>query len=97
MLSKLTNNSIKLEVGRLIYKYENLGEVIAMKNKATGFLLLVFCASSFAHSIELNAATFIPEWKKEIRIMLEEEAYFDQSGVKYLDGRQTQFHLIESE
>jgi Xaa-Pro aminopeptidase len=50
-----------------------------------------------AYSIELNAATFIPEWKKEIRIMLEEKAYFDQSGVNYLDGRQTQFHLIESE
>jgi Xaa-Pro aminopeptidase len=50
-----------------------------------------------AYSIELNAATFIPEWKKEIRIMLEEEAYFDQSGVNYLDGRQTQFHLIKSE
>ena len=49
------------------------------------------------YSIELNAATFIPEWKKEIRIMLEEEAYFDQSGVNYLDGRQTQFHLIKSE
>lgn len=50
-----------------------------------------------AYSIELNAATFIPEWKKEIRIMLEEEAFFDQSGVNYLDGRQTQFHLIKSE
>jgi hypothetical protein len=49
-----------------------------------------------AYSIELNAATFISEWKKEIRIMLEEEAYFDQSGVNYLDARQTQFHLIES-
>jgi Xaa-Pro aminopeptidase len=50
-----------------------------------------------AYSIELNAATFVPEWKKEIRIMLEEEAYFDQTGVNYLDGRQTQFHLIKSE
>jgi hypothetical protein len=50
-----------------------------------------------AYSIELNAATFIPQWNKEIRIMLEEEAYFDQSGVKYLNGRQTQFHLIKSE
>jgi hypothetical protein len=50
-----------------------------------------------AYSIELNAATFIPEWKKEIRIMLEEEAYFEQSGVKYLDDRQTQFYLIKSQ
>jgi Xaa-Pro aminopeptidase len=49
-----------------------------------------------AYSIELNAATFIPQWNKEIRIMLEEEALFDKQGVNYLDGRQTQFHLIKS-
>ena len=48
-----------------------------------------------AYSIELNAATFIPEWDKEIRIMLEEEAFFDQTGVRYMDGRQTTFHLIQ--
>ena len=47
-----------------------------------------------AYSIELNAATFIEEWDKEIRIMLEEDAYFDQSGVRYIDGRQTAFILI---
>lgn len=50
-----------------------------------------------AYSIELNAASFIPAWNKEIRIMLEEEAYFDENGVLYLDGRQTQFHLIKSD
>lgn len=49
-----------------------------------------------AYSIELNAATSIPEWGKEIRIMLEEEAFFDGHKVYYLDGRQTQFHLIKS-
>jgi hypothetical protein len=49
-----------------------------------------------AYSIELNAASDIPEWGKEVRIMLEEEAYFDGNGVEYLDGRQTQFHLIQS-
>jgi Xaa-Pro aminopeptidase len=47
-----------------------------------------------AYSIELNAATFIPQWGKEIRIMLEENAFFDGSKVTYMDGRQTQFHLI---
>ncbi|MGO4894013.1 M24 family metallopeptidase [Flavobacterium sp. W21_SRS_FM6] len=50
-----------------------------------------------AYSIELNAATFIPEWQKEIRIMLEEEAFFDGEKVEYLHGRQKQFHLISSE
>ncbi len=47
-----------------------------------------------AYSIELNAATFIKEWNKEIRIMLEEEAFFDKSGVNYIDGRQKEFLLI---
>ena len=49
-----------------------------------------------AYSIELNAASYIPEWDKEIRIMLEEDAYFDGKKVKYLDGRQTKLHLIHS-
>ena len=50
--------------------------------------------SKTAYSIELNAATFIAEWDKEVRIMLEEDAYFDEQGVQYLDGRQTEFILI---
>lgn len=47
-----------------------------------------------AYSIELNAATFIEEWGKEIRIMLEEDAFFDKDGVNYMDGRQTEFLII---
>ncbi|MFN1835166.1 M24 family metallopeptidase [Balneola sp. MJW-20] len=47
-----------------------------------------------AYSIELNAATFIEEWGKEIRIMLEEDAYFDSSGVWYIDGRQKEIMTI---
>ena len=47
-----------------------------------------------AYSIELNAATYIEEWDKEIRIMLEEEAFFSKTGVQYIDGRQTNLHLI---
>lgn len=47
-----------------------------------------------AYSIELNASTYIEEWKKEIRIMLEEEAYFDENGVDYIDGRQKEILLI---
>jgi len=49
-----------------------------------------------AYSIELNATTFIEEWNKEIRIMLEEDAYFDANGVSYIDGRQTEFILIKA-
>jgi len=47
-----------------------------------------------AYSIELNAASYIEQWGKEIRIMLEEDAFFDNTGVHYLDGRQTEFILI---
>ena len=48
-----------------------------------------------AHSIELNAAVPIPEWDdKEIRIMLEEDAYFDGTSIWYIDGRQTALWLI---
>ncbi|MFT6267411.1 MAG: hypothetical protein ACJAVV_000208 [Alphaproteobacteria bacterium] len=50
-----------------------------------------------AYSIELNAASFLPQWSKEIRIMLEENAIFDGTKVSYLSGRQTEFHLIKSE
>ena len=50
-----------------------------------------------AYSIELNAASFIKEWNKEIRIMLEEDAFFDGQSVTYLGGRQTEFHLIHSD
>lgn len=47
-----------------------------------------------AYAIELNAATFIKAWNKEIRIMLEEDAFFDGKTVRYIHGRQTDFHLI---
>src|SRR5471032_2901670 len=46
-----------------------------------------------AYSIELNASTVIPEWQKEVRIMLEEDAYFDESGIRYINGRQNAIYL----
>ncbi|HAO49994.1 MAG TPA: Xaa-Pro aminopeptidase [Runella sp.] len=47
-----------------------------------------------AYSIELNAAVEIPEWKKTIRIMLEEDGYYDANGFRYLDGRQKEMFTI---
>jgi len=47
-----------------------------------------------AYSIELNAATAIPGWKEPVRIMLEEDAYFDESGVRYINGRQKTLFLL---
>ena len=47
-----------------------------------------------AHSIELNAEVFIPEWNRNILIMLEEDAIFDGDKVWYIDGRAEEFYLI---
>lgn len=47
-----------------------------------------------AYSIELNCAVNIPEWKKDIRIQLEEDGYFDETGFRYIDGRQTDLILV---
>lgn len=47
-----------------------------------------------AHSIELNAEVFIPEWNRSIRIMLEEDAIFDGKETRYIDGRMEEFYLI---
>jgi len=47
-----------------------------------------------AYSIELNSSTFIAEWGKEIRIMLEEDGYFDGQNFRYIAGRQEKLRLI---
>lgn len=47
-----------------------------------------------AYSIELNAATFVEEWGKEVRIMLEEEAFFNKDGVRYINDRQEKIFIV---
>lgn len=47
-----------------------------------------------AYSIELNNRVFLPEWNKEVRIMMEEDAWFDGNKVQYIDGRQRELFLI---
>jgi Xaa-Pro aminopeptidase len=47
-----------------------------------------------AYSIELNVTVPISEWKKDIRIMLEEDGYFDETGFRFIDGRQTELISI---
>jgi hypothetical protein len=47
-----------------------------------------------AFSIELNAAVEIAEWEKTIRIMLEEDGFFNEKGFRYIDGRQTEMITI---
>jgi Xaa-Pro aminopeptidase len=47
-----------------------------------------------AWSIELYAESDLPAWGKPVRIMLEEDAFFDGEAVRYLDGRQRELWLI---
>ncbi len=48
-----------------------------------------------AYSIELNAAVEVPEWNnKLVRIMLEEDGFFDGEKFWYIDGRQTKLWLL---
>ncbi len=47
-----------------------------------------------AHSIELNAEVYVPEWNRNVLIMLEEDAIFDGEKVWYIDGRMKEFYLI---
>lgn len=47
-----------------------------------------------AHSIELNAEVHVPEWNRTVRIMLEEDAFFNGDTVRYIDGRMKELYLI---
>lgn len=40
------------------------------------------------YAIELNALVFVKEWNKDVRVMLEEGAFFDGEKVTYFNGRQ---------
>lgn len=47
------------------------------------------------YAIELNVTESIPEWGgMDIRIMLEENAWFDGVQVRYIDGRKTELILV---
>lgn len=46
------------------------------------------------YAIELNTTVNIPEWKRDIRIMLEEAGFYGQDGFRYVNGRQTELLLI---
>ena len=42
------------------------------------------------YAIELNTTVEIPQWNKDIRIMLEEAGFWGEKGFKYVNGRQTE-------
>lgn len=47
-----------------------------------------------AHSIELNAEVEIPSWNRSVRMMLEEDAFFNGDSIRYIDGRMKELYLI---
>ena len=63
-----------------------------------------FCVGAFslgfnniiaAWAIELSATHAVPEWGgQRVVFRTEEDAVFDGQTVRYLDGRQTELHLI---
>ncbi|MBT8285479.1 MAG: M24 family metallopeptidase, partial [Flavobacteriaceae bacterium] len=46
------------------------------------------------YAIELNSTVHLPEWDRDIRIMLEEAGFFGPEGFRYVNGRQTDLLLI---
>jgi hypothetical protein len=59
---------------------------------ATGVLPL---RANTAWSIEFGTKAPVPEWGgQEVDFRSEEDAFFDGKSVTYLDGRQTELHLI---
>ena len=46
------------------------------------------------YAIELNTTVNIPEWKRDIRVMLEEPGFFGEDGFRYVNGRQTKLMTI---
>ena len=46
------------------------------------------------YAIELNTTVTLPEWDKDIRIMLEEAGYWGEKGFRYVNGRQTELISI---
>ncbi|NND15671.1 MAG: M24 family metallopeptidase [Eudoraea sp.] len=50
-----------------------------------------------AYAIELNTTVHIPEWERDIRVMLEEAGFYGENGFRYINGRQTELMLIKAE
>ena len=46
------------------------------------------------YAIELNTTVYISEWKRDIRIMLEEAGFWGEKGFRYVNGRQTKLLTI---
>ena len=48
------------------------------------------------YAIELNNTTYIEEWDKDVRIMLEEAGFWGPNGFRYVNGRQEEIKPINT-
>lgn len=48
-----------------------------------------------AYAIELNTTVTIPEWNKDIRIMLEEAGFWGEDDFRYVSGRQEEILIVK--
>lgn len=46
------------------------------------------------YAIELNTTVHIPQWDRDIRIMLEEAGFYGEDGFRYVNGRQTKLLTV---
>ena len=46
------------------------------------------------YAIELNTTVYLEEWKRDIRVMLEEAGFYGADGFRYVNGRQTKLLTI---
>jgi hypothetical protein len=52
-------------------------------------------ADDTVYAIELNNVATVPEWDDQpVRIALEEDAVLTGGNIEWLNGRQTQLHII---
>lgn len=55
----------------------------------------VVMRANTVYTVELRADLPVPQWQGQlVPFMLEQDAAITEEGVRYLDGRQTEFHLI---
>ena len=49
-----------------------------------------------AYAIELTAYVDIPTWSSEpFKVKLEQDAFYDGETTNYINGRQTNYHIID--
>ncbi len=46
------------------------------------------------YAIELNTTVYLEQWKRDIRVMLEEAGFWGEKGFRYVNGRQTKLLTI---